>query len=163
MQDAQGVSHGGDVLTDEQRQLVEDHIDLASKMASRYAPVFRSSREEMHNSALLSLCLAALKYDKSRGSFRKYASTTIYYNWSYTKDIGERRLKMRKSVTPPPGFHQFDDEWDSPKDSRDFDEIDFEIDTGMTVPFAASAIDVSRGVRMSLMRQFGVSTGSLGA
>ncbi|MDO4196441.1 MAG: sigma-70 family RNA polymerase sigma factor [Prevotellaceae bacterium] len=64
-------------LTSKQRQLVTDHLDLASNLAIKYADIAKYlgiDIEDLKQEAAYGLCMAALNYDSNtQATFRTYA------------------------------------------------------------------------------------------
>jgi RNA polymerase sigma factor (sigma-70 family) len=83
-------------LTDEQRRLAEDNVDLARQLAHwrRRSLPWWVSYDEVHSEALYALVLAARRFDAAKGaSFRSYAARRILGN---INDWLTYRLRARR-------------------------------------------------------------------
>jgi len=63
-------------MTNEQKKLVEDNLALVHHIM-KHIPYVKDSYEDYYQCGVYGLCLAASRYDESRGEFSTYAGTYI--------------------------------------------------------------------------------------
>lgn len=75
-------------LTNEQQKLVEDNMKLVTRVVSKCYPTFLSD-QEIIASGYMGLCLAALKWDESKGVFSTFA-------WYCVRNQIRKELRSRQ-------------------------------------------------------------------
>jgi RNA polymerase sigma factor (sigma-70 family) len=87
-------------VTDEQKKLVEENINLVKWWANRFMRT-GADYDELFQEGCLGLCKAALGYDASKGAFKYYAGSAI---------INQMRLFLRRSRNQQ-HFIDMDEAW----------------------------------------------------
>lgn len=95
-------------LTPEQKQMVEDNIDLAQKMAVWFSRRFPTDKEEYLSICYLALSRAASAFVPNKGDFRRYASTCMFgemRNAVYPSKL-ELKTEYLEDLIPDSGWQE---------------------------------------------------------